>query len=240
MNTNNNNLFAGVMKQMQFGPYTDKNVRLSMRGMAVRTPANRFNAYDAVTKTLTDVTDFLLDGFGEVFYMWPMAQKDVAVGDVIFHNGSPIIVTEVNASSLMAIDPAREEVIQKVPATNSFGFNFYSKLVNITEGMFSNVSADQPFGQFPMMMMMMQGGDSNPMIQAYMLSQIMGGGDMGGMMNGMNPLMMVAMMGGNGNSGMNPLMLAAMMGGNMGNMFGVPTVPAAPVVKPVKAPKTDA
>lgn len=219
-------MFDNIMKDMYFGPYKNKDVRLSMQGMAVKTPEGRFNAYNASTGALTDVTGFLMDDFGDVFYALPVAQKELKVGDVILHNKAPVIVTQIGATFISVIDPSRGEELKKIPAKSMFGFDFYSKIMNVMEGLMGTASEDKPFGMLPMAMLMSNGddGDTESLMKVMVMSQMLGA-------NGntpMNPLLMFALMGDKGgdNSMMKYFVFAEMMkqgGFATGGMFN-PTV----------------
>lgn len=223
-------MFDNIMKDMYFGPYKNKDVRLSMQGMAVKTPEGRFNAYNASTGALTDVTGFLMDDFGDVFYALPVAQKELKVGDVILHNKAPVIVTQIGATFISVIDPSRGEELKKIPAKSMFGFDFYSKIMNVMEGLMGTASEDKPFGMLPMAMLMSNGGDGDTesLMKVMVMSQMLGA-------NGntpMNPLLMFALMGDKGgdNSMMKYFVFAEMMKQGdfaTGGMFN-PTV-ATPV-----------
>lgn len=219
-------MFDNIMKDMYFGPYKNKDVRLSMQGMAVKTPEGRYNVYNAQTGALTDVTGFLMDDFGDVFYAIPVAQKDIKVGDVILHNKAPVIVTQIGATMISVLDPSRGEEVKKVPAKSFFGFDFYSKIINAMEGLMDTANADQPFGMLPMIMMMSDDGRENDPLKMVMMYQMMNG-QVG---HQMNPILMMALMGDKGgdNSMMKYIMMSEMMksgGVGFGGMFGTPVVP---------------
>ena len=226
-------MFDNIMKDMYFGPYKNKDVRLSMQGMAVKTPEGRYNVYNAQTGALTDVTGFLMDDFGDVFYAIPVAQKDIKVGDVILHNKAPVIVTQIGATMISVLDPSRGEEVKKVPAKSFFGFDFYSKIINAMEGLMGTANADQPFGMLPMLMLMNDNsGDGDSMMKMVMMAQMMGGATTGQM----NPMLMIALMGDKSgdNSMMKYFMMTEMMkqGGNgFGGLFSAPTTPVAPTAK---------
>lgn len=220
-NLNNNTkesttMFDDMMKTMKFGPYNGKNVRLSMQGMAVKTPQGRYNAYDRNTNTLTDVTDFLIEGFGDVFWMMPVAQKAIALGDVIFHNDSPVIVSAIDedTNSLTVVDVSRGEMIKKLPQKNVFGMDFYSKLVNVTEDLFKGINGDNPFGMFPMLALATK--SDNPLMKMMLMNQLMGNGATGLDMSQMNPLMLMAFMGSGDGMGSNDDLMSLLL---MTSMF---------------------
>lgn len=235
-------MFDNIMKDMYFGPYRNKDVRLSMQGMAVKTPEGRYNVYNAQTGALTDVTGFFMDDFGDAFYAIPVAQKEIKVGDVILHNKIPVIVTQIGSNMISVVDPSRGEELKKVPAKSLFGFDFYSKIINAMEGLMGTASADQPFGMLPMIMMMSgdNGGESDSMMKMFLMTQMMGGANNAQM----NPMLMIALMGDKGgNDMMKYFMMAEMMksgGAGFGGMFGAPVAQTAPTAKApdVKTSKT--
>lgn len=169
------------------GPITNGAITLSPYGLAIRN-ADKFYTYNTATKQIVDVTGFTFDMKGMI-YKVPAAIKEVRPGDMILHQGKPMYVTDVNTSSVEAIDILNAESKNIVPVTNMFGFNFVTKVVSLVNMPTAVPNADQPFGNLMPMMMMSavfggnedEYGDSNGLFgdidlgKMFMLSYFTGG-----------------------------------------------------------------
>ena len=121
-NANTNNLSFGTIN---FGPFSDPRVRLSPYGIAVKNIENKFVSYDAAKDEIVNVDIMNMNGNNMIFSI-PAAIDDVAPGDVILHNGTPMHVKKVEDNALVVIDPAVGEVKMIMPAKSPFGFDFVS------------------------------------------------------------------------------------------------------------------
>lgn len=213
INKNNNkenkekNTMKNLIKGFDFGKYTGADIKMSIKGLAYRNfKTGTFQAYDATTNQLVDVDNFVLD-FDAMLYKMPVATKDIKEGDILVHNGTFVIVLNVK-ENIKVIDPAAGEVKYIVPATNIFGFNFYTKIVNLMGDMFtSTATADMPFGNLMPLMLMSDNKGSDNMMETFMLMNMMNGGK-----SEFNPMMLM-LMGGDNKKDMLPLMMM-MNGGN--------------------------
>ena len=195
-NDNNNekeNKTMNFMKNFEFGKINTTDLKMSINGLAFRRMDNTYATYDIKENTFTDVTDMILN-FNHIYIM-PVSAKDVKEGDVIKHLNNYVIVKEVYADGTMsAVSPMKAEEIIVIPTKNMFGFNYYSKVLNIFDGMF-NADESNPFGN-PLALMMFCGE----------------GGDFGGDLKSMIPLMLLNNQGENSNDFMkNPLFLAMLL-----------------------------
>jgi hypothetical protein len=194
-----------------FGPVNPNLVRMSMYGLAVKNRTGTWVSYDANSGEIMDVDILNFDG-AKFLYRAPVPMKDIAVGDIVIHQGAPMFVTgtSVDGKALIAVDPIAGERKEVMLAKSPFGFNFATKVVNFLGGAFNaEASADSPFGNMWMLMMLndSEGANVNDMLPLMMMAN--GGLDMS------NPLMAYALMNrGNGsNEDLLPMMM--MMGAGL-------------------------
>jgi hypothetical protein len=156
-----------------FGPVNNNVARLSMYGLAVKNKSGTFVAYDTASGTLMDVDILNFDG-AKFLYKMPVAIKDIAVGDVVVHQGVPMFVQAVVAANktLVVIDPVSGERKEIIMARSPFGFDFATKIVNLLGGMTGGAaSADSPFGNMWMLMAMSDNKDFSDMLPLMWMSQ---------------------------------------------------------------------
>lgn len=154
------------MFNFDFGKVNSDSVRMSMYGIAIKSVDGRYVAYDKDNHSIMDV-EILNMPCNNFLYKMPVAIKDIKAGDVIIHNRVPMFVVEPHDSTLKVID-IREGTEKEIYLTkNMFNFNFATKVVSIMDMMGENVkpSADQPFGNPLMLMMLMSdNNDFDPMM----------------------------------------------------------------------------
>ena len=188
-----------------FGPVNSNSVRMSMYGMAVKNKAGTWVSYDANSGEIMDVDVFNFDG-AKFLYRLPVAIKDIAVGDVVIHNGAPMFVVSVPADgkALTVVDTVNGERKEIMLAKSPFGFNFATKVVNFLGNAFNgNATADNPFGNMWMLMAMSDNKDNmNDMLPLMLMAN-------SGASGSIDPTMMMLMMtmGNKGGDSMLPLML---------------------------------
>lgn len=209
------NMFDNMLKNFKFGPIDNGSVRMSMLGLAIASKDRTYVAYDARTDSFVDATDFLLDGCNDFIYAIPVAVKDVAPGDYIFHGATPVRVVEVlENGNISAQNITEREAVTVIPVRNVFGFNFYSKVVSLVGNMFGGADDSQPFGNMLPLLFMKNGSGSKDN-----LAMLLAMGSMKGM-GSMNPMLMMALMNKSDNNSMLPLMLMSQNGQNsLGNLF---------------------
>ena len=189
-NTINNKKENSVMKfNFDFGPVNGSMVHMSLYGLAVKNKAGTWVSYDAKAGDIMDVDILNFDG-AKFLYKMPVATKDIAIGDVVIHNGIPMFVIAIatNGAYITAVDPINGERKDIMLPKSPFGFNFATKVVNLLGNLNAGANASNPFGNLGLMLML---GDNK---------------DMGDLL----PLMLM-----NGNTGLdmsNPLMLYALLG----------------------------
>lgn len=193
-----------------FGPVKDT-VHMSMYGMAIKNKNGTYVSYDKVNKTLMDVDILNFEGANKFMFKMPVPIRDIAVGDIIVHNGVPCFVKSVPDNMLktfLVIDPYEAEAKEILIPKSMFGFDYATKVINLMEGMFGNTtaSAENPFGNMLPLMLLSDGVKEDEMLPLMMMmSQNTSGTDMFN-----NPMMMYMMF--KDNKNFDPMMLFAMSG----------------------------
>ena len=185
-----------------FGPMNNNVVRMSVYGMAVKNKVGTWVSYDAKAGEIMDVDVFNFEG-SKFMYKMPVAINDVAVGDIIVHMSVPMFVIgkAEDGKAVIAVDPVSGERKEIMLTKSPFGFNFVTKVVNFLGNAF-NADANNPFGNLGLMMMLSEDGNGVKDMLPLMLMANGGNIDMS------NPLMMYALMSGDGKMGdMLPFML---------------------------------
>ena len=173
-NTINNNKENSVMKfNFDFGPVNGSMVRMSLYGLAVKNKAGTWVSYDAKAGDIMDVDILNFDG-AKFLYKMPVATKDIAIGDVVIHNGIPmfVIAIAVNGAYITAVDPINGERKDIMLPKSPFGFNFATKVVNFLGNTFNaSATAENPFGNMWMLMAMSgENKDMNDILPFLMLN----------------------------------------------------------------------
>ena len=182
-----NNMF-----NFDFGPCDKNNVKMSMYGFAIKDVNGNWVSYDKKAGNIVDVSN-LTFGDGKYFYKIPVAIKDVKPGDLIIHEKRPMFVEDVDEKvGPIVVDVVSAERKNILPPVSPFGFNFITKIVSLMDmgGMSTEASADNPFGN-PMMFLLM-GDNGLDKLDPMMMLALMGG--MGGNMKDMNPMMLALML----------------------------------------------
>lgn len=195
-NNNDNekeNKTMNFMKNFEFGKINTQDLKMSINGLAFRRLDDTYATYNAKENTFTDVTDMILN-FNHIYVM-PVSAKDLKEGDIVKHLNTYVIIKEVHSDgTISAISPIKGEEIIVIPTKNMFGFNYYSKVYNIFEGML-HADESNPFGN-PFALMMLCGES----------------GDFSGDLKSILPLMLLSNQGENSNDFMkNPLFLAMLL-----------------------------
>ena len=177
-----------------FGKITNDSIRMSMYGMAVKNASGVWTAYDKGTGDLMDVDVFNFDGSNFLFKM-PVAIKDIAVGDVIIHARKPMfVISKTEAGDLIAIDPVAGEKKTIMPTRSPFGFNFATKIISLFDSLMPAVeapSADNPFGNMWMLMLLDDKSDKSDMKDMLVPMMLMSQAN--GSTNTFNPMMLMLM-----------------------------------------------
>ena len=189
-NKNENNLDnkkeKNNMFNFEFGKANNTGAGFSMYGLTFSTDDNSCIAYK--DGGWVDVPkEFIIKGMSDMLYMMPVAKKEVKANDYIRHNGRWVRVVEVTETTIKVEDIYNKTVIEILPTRSPFGFDFYTKLVNMFEGFGgeAKASAENPFGNMWMFMLM---GDSKSNFKDMLPFMMMNGGDFKFDMS--NPMMM--------------------------------------------------
>lgn len=204
---NNNNKENNAMKfNFDFGPVNGSMVRMSLYGLAVKNKAGTWVSYDAKVGDIMDVDILNFDG-AKFLYKMPVATKDIAIGDVVIHNGIPmfVIAIAVNGAYITAVDPINGERKDIMLPKSPFGFNFATKVVNLLGNLNTGADASNPFGNLGLMLMLNDNKDMGDLLPLMMMTGNTGAFDMS------NPLMLYALMGKDSKSSDNILPLMLMM-----------------------------
>ena len=195
------------MFNFDFGPVNTNSVHMSPYGLAIKNKTGAWVSYDTTSKSIMDVEvfNFAADKF---LYKMPVALESIQAGDVLIHQGYPMFVENVYENCRIGVvDIATGENKIIMPTKSPFGFNFYTKVVNVMDmcgGM--QASEDNPFGNMWMFALMSDGKCDDNMLPLMMMAN----GNFG---NGaMNPMMMYMLARNGSNDNLLPLMFM-MQGG---------------------------
>ena len=204
---NNTKKESSTMKfNFDFGPVSSAMVRMSLYGLAVKNKAGTWVSYDAKAGDIMDVDILNFDG-AKFLYRMPVAIKDIAIGDVIIHNGVPMFVIAIatNGTYITGVDPINGERKDIMLPKSPFGFNFATKVVNFLGNLNTGADASNPFGNLGLMMMLSEDGNGVKDMLPLMLMANGGNIDMS------NPMMMYALMGNDSKSGNDNILPILMM-----------------------------
>ena len=217
-NNNKTNKESFAMKfNFDFGPVNSSMVRMSLYGLAVKNKAGTWVSYDAKAGDIMDVDILNFDG-AKFLYKMPVAIKDIAIGDVVIHNGIPMFVVAiaVNGAYITAVDPINGERKDIMLPKSPFGFNFATKVVNFLGNLNTGADASNPFGNLGLMLMLNDSNDMNDLLPLMMLT-----GNSGLDMS--NPLMLYALLGKDSKSNNDNILPMLMM---LNAQHPVPNVPS--------------
>lgn len=202
---NINSIFKNM--NLDFGKVADNSIAYSVKGMAVGsnigTEQESYKTYDG---EITDVTGLVIKDMP--LYKMPVAIKDIKKDDMVIHQGKPVIVINKDKSGLLeVVDVASATKSTIFPVKNVFGFNFYTKIVNLFADTLGGINENNPFGSMPFMLMLMDKDNGETNRDKSSLSEML-------------PLMMM-MQGSaqNMNMNMNNLMLPLLMANENGGRF---------------------
>ncbi len=172
MKTNFNFEFGPVKGGIKFSPF----------GLAI---ANKDGDYVVFKDgAIVDTMGITFDINGMAYKM-PVAIKDIKINDLIMHQGKPVYVTGVKGNDIEVVDIYDGgEKKTFIPTTNTFGFNFATKVVSFINMDNMAPNGDNPFGNILPFMLFADGdknflsGDSNgnDMLKFFALSSMMNGG----------------------------------------------------------------
>lgn len=202
-NDMNTNMFGNMFKNMKFGKLETNSIKYSMKGIAFKTTDGDYVCYNP-DLTFTNVANMVMDM--PVFAM-PVSKEQIKIGDVIDHNGTWVIVSDVAPFEIKVARPYNREIVSVIPETSIFGFSFYTKVINPFENLGATATADNPFGNM-LPLMLMSGADTKNSNDMLMMMLAFGGGKV----DFSNPMMMYMLMGDKGNT--NDMLMMMMLSGN--------------------------
>ena len=179
-----------------FGKVMDSQARVSMYGIAVKSPSGTWVAYDKKAEQMMDVDILNFEGM-DMLYRMPVALNQVAAGDVIIHMGKPCFVVSFNeeGKSFNVIDIFNAEEKCILPPRSPFGFSFVTKIVSLIGDFSGSATEDSPFGNLWMYMMMKDDNDKKNLLPMMLMM-----GQNAGTYNIMNnPLALMMLMKNNDN-----------------------------------------
>lgn len=202
-NSMNTNMFGNMFKNMKFGKLETNDIKYSMKGIAFKTTDGDYVCYNP-DFTFTNVANMVMD---MPMFAMPVSKDQIKVGDVIDHNGTWVIVSDVTPSEIKVARPWTKEIVSVIPETSIFGFSFYTKVINPFENFGATATADNPFGNmFPFMLM---SGDETKNSNDMLMMMLAFGGRK---IDFSNPMMMYMLMGDKSNT--NDMLMMMMLSGN--------------------------
>jgi hypothetical protein len=210
-----NNLFGNIMGKLKFGKIQTDEIAYSMQGIAYKTKDGDYVCYNTETDDLLNVSQMI---FNMPIVIMPLAKKDLKVGDIIQHNNQFVIVKEISDKGIKIIKPDEQETAVIIPMKSIFGFDFYSKVVNIFENASIEANQENPFGNMLPLLMMSDKENADLLLPMMMMNNNKD-------INSMLPLLMMGnkentdsllpmiMMMNNSNKDMNSMLPLLMMGG---------------------------
>lgn len=202
-NSMNTNMFGNMFKNMKFGKLETNDIKYSMKGIAFKTTDGDYVCYNS-DFTFTNVANMVMD---IPMFAMPVSKDQIKVGDVIDHNGTWVIVSDVTPSEIKVAKPWTKEIASVIPETSIFGFSFYTKVINPFENFGATATADNPFGNI-LPFMLMSGSDTKNSNDMLMMMLAFGGGKI----DFNNPMMMYMLMGDKTNT--NDMFMMMMLSGN--------------------------
>ena len=184
-NRKEENKMNKLFGNLTFGKINTSEIKFSVAGLAFRNAQGGYAVYNAENNEMTDVTGMTMDT--DFVFAMPVAIKDIEVGDIVRHMGKFVVVkTKYEDGSIAAIDPVAAEEKTILPVKNVFGFNYYSKVLNLFAGV--QPTGDNPFGDMNAMLpfLIMSEGSNN---DALMLAMAMQNTNLAA-----NPMLMYALM----------------------------------------------
>jgi len=159
---NKNNMNTNDMFNFDFGPVNDSKIRMSMYGYAIPNEAGKYVSYDVEHERMMDVQILNFNCAG-MFYKIPKAITKITYGDVIFHNGVPMFVTDYydDRTRFVVIDPKDGTEKTILPAHSIFNFDYLTCLVSVLDNFTLSADEDHPFGKMLPFLLMNNNNNNN-------------------------------------------------------------------------------
>lgn len=204
-------MFDKMMKNIEFGKVNTSDLAYTFNGICFRNADGNYASLNP-DGTFTNVYDMVMD---IPIYVMPVGKDQIKVGDIIKYFDKWVMIAQIDNTTITTIDPWTREIRVIIPEKSVFGFDYYTKVIDIFSGFNINADSSNPFGNILPFMMMSDKSDIDPMMLMMMMN--------GQNLNGMNPMMMYMMMSkdsGTKKDNMLPLMMMmnnGMFGGNSCN-----------------------
>lgn len=201
-------MFDKMMKNIEFGKVNTSDLAYTFNGICFRDADGNYTSLNP-DGTFTNVYDMVMD---IPIYVMPVGKDQIKVGDIIKYFDKWVMIAQIDNTTITTIDPWTREIRVIIPEKSVFGFDYYTKVIDIFSGFNINADSSNPFGNILPFMMMSDKSDIDPMMLMMMMN--------GQNLNGMNPMMMYMMMSkdsGVKKDNMLPLMMMmnnGMFGGN--------------------------
>lgn len=166
VNMKTNNLFGNIMGKLKFGKIQTDEIAYSIQGIAYKTKDGDYVCYNTETEDLINVSQLILN---MPIVVMPLSKKDLKVGDIIQHNNQFVIVKEISDKDIKIIKPNEQETAVIIPMKSIFGFDFYSKVINIFENVSMEANKDNPFGNMLPLLMMGDKENTNSLLPMIMM-----------------------------------------------------------------------
>ena len=205
--------FKSMFKGMEFGAVKGDMFKLCMYGIAFKN-GDGYVAYDKNNSDVIDVDAMNFDSNGMIMQM-PVAINAIEAGDIILHQGNPVIVNSVRDNGqIEVLQPGVSEIKTILPVKNMFGFNFVTKIMPLIDFSTFGASNDNPFGNMmPLMMMTNMMDGEQDMMETMLMMNMMNGGSMD--MKSLMPLMLLSGDNNDGDMFKNIMLMNMMSGGEM-------------------------
>lgn len=212
-NEEKNNMFNKMFKNLKFGKLSNGTIKYSFNGIAFQSSDGSYVTFND-DLTFTNVNDMVMD---IPVYVMPVAANQIEVGDIIIQNEQPVMIREISSNEIKVIKPFSREIVSIVPEKSIFGFDFYSKVLNVFEDLGSAADQNNPFGNMLPFLMMSEGKENQSNSDMMMMAL------MGGNLDMSNPMMMMALMGDKTDSMLSILPMMMMNNKNNKNPFSAAT-----------------
>lgn len=203
-----NSMFDNFVKGLEFGAIKTNDISYTFNGICFRNAEGNYISLNP-DGTFTNIYDMTVD---MPIYVMPVGKDQIKVGDIIKHFDKWVMVAQIDKTTITALDPWTREIRVIIPEKSIFGFDYYTKIIDIFSGFGNSANQNNPFGNMLPFLMMSKDSDIDPM----MLMMMMNGQNFGG---NMNPMMMYMMMSKNSGTDSKDKILPLMMMMNSG-MFG--------------------
>lgn len=202
-----NSMFDNIVKGLEFGAIKTNDISYTFNGICFRNAEGNYISLNP-DGTFTNIYDMTVD---MPIYVMPVGKDQIKVGDIIKHFDKWVMVAQIDKTTITALDPWTREIRAIIPEKSIFGFDYYTKVIDIFSGFGNSANQNSPFGNMLPFLMMSKDSDIDPMMFMLMSGQNFGGG--------MNPMMMYMMMSKNSGTDSKDKILPLMMMMNSG-MFG--------------------